>query len=212
VKNSVDEKVPVFRFHEVVDRFGVHPALVSVESVIRYREFAQQVAEAAAELKSQQVKNGDRVAIFGPNSTEYLSVLMALWQIGAIAVPLNTRFPERQLSELLERAGCQKLVYFQKYPDARYSMLDTRCSSTPTERPAAEDSPAPSGIPDAGFFKIPNIRHPASGIRYHNNAESLSPFEFSEIDILLQRDATIIFTSGSSGEPRAALHTFGNHL
>ncbi len=32
------------------------------------------------------------------------------------------------------------------------------------------------------------------------------------IDIPLERPATIIFTSGSTGVPKAALHTFGNHL
>jgi O-succinylbenzoic acid--CoA ligase len=32
------------------------------------------------------------------------------------------------------------------------------------------------------------------------------------MDIPLERPATIIFTSGSTGVPKAALHTFGNHL
>ena len=117
-----------FQLNKIVEKFGESPAIVTAEGVIRYREFFQRIAETAAELRRQKVKPGERVAIIGPNSGEYLILLMALWQIGAVAVVLNTRFPEDQISFLLKKIDCPKLVLLEKslVLDSRFSILYIR--------------------------------------------------------------------------------------
>ena len=51
----------------------------------------------------------DKVAILSENNTEYVILVLALWKIGAIPVPLNTRLLPNELEELVSFAGCNFL-------------------------------------------------------------------------------------------------------
>jgi O-succinylbenzoic acid--CoA ligase len=184
MQNFLDIESGSFQLNRIVDKFGESPAIVTIEGVLRYREFFRRVSHAAA-LNVQQVQPGDRVAIIGPNSGDYLILLTALWQVGAVTVPVSTRFPKEQYVSLLEKAGCRKLIRLSTLAEPQNPQPNTRCA-----------------VLDSGFLNIP---HPESQISYLHAARSFG-------GIPLNRDATLIFTSGSSGEPKAALHTFGNHI
>lgn len=185
-----------FSFAEVAEKYPDSPAIIGADGQLTYRDYFQWISAIAETLRSQGISPGERIAVLAPNCPEYPALLMALWQLGAVAALLSPRFPEGQIAALLQKTGCSKLIRLHNpaqpsaqnpEPAARPSQLDARCS-----------------IFD---INIPNIRNPKSDPL----VPSAPPRGIRNQNIPLDRDATLIFTSGSSGEPKAALHTFGNH-
>jgi acyl-CoA synthetase (AMP-forming)/AMP-acid ligase II len=90
-------RMPVFAerltsMAQLVDRslaFGDREYLVDVDRRITYAEHHAAVARVAAYLIEQGVEKGDRVAILGKNSIEWVVTFWATVSIGAIAVGLN---------------------------------------------------------------------------------------------------------------------------
>jgi long-chain acyl-CoA synthetase len=70
--------------------------------VLSYGETQSQVAAAAALFRRRGVGRGARVAILLENGPEWVSSFLAAQAIGAIAVPLNTRLTEGELSSYID--------------------------------------------------------------------------------------------------------------
>src|SRR5690348_11241670 len=64
--------------------------LLSRFDTISYRELSNRVNSVAAALAENPVRPGDRVAILGFTSIDYTTVDMALLNLGAVSVPLQT--------------------------------------------------------------------------------------------------------------------------
>jgi fatty acid CoA ligase FadD9 len=64
---------------------------------VTYGEVWTRIGAIAAALSSDGVKAGDRVAILGFNSVDYVAIDMALAQIGAVSVPMQANLPVAQL-------------------------------------------------------------------------------------------------------------------
>ncbi|MDE2561106.1 MAG: long-chain fatty acid--CoA ligase [Sphingomonadales bacterium] len=75
-----------------------------------WAEEADRVARLASGFEGLGVGEGDRVAILSGNHVGYWETLFALFQLGAVAVPLNTRLTEAELAFQLEDAGAKVLV------------------------------------------------------------------------------------------------------
>ena len=180
----------LFDINANIEQNALNPFIISAEHILSYQDFFRIVHNTEIRLRQQDVKMGDRVALLGKNSVDYLVLLMALWQIGAVAVPVSTRFPEKQIAELLGEIGCKKIIDLSN-PPISISSFDkhSRLHVIPKRKGAS--------------------RNPASGIRHQISSKIAENFAFCKIQ--LKQNATIIFTSGSSGQSKAALHTFGNH-
>ena len=70
------------------------------------REFASRVARA---LLAHGVGKGDRVAVWAPNTWEWVVTAFGIWDVGAIIVPLSTRGKGIETVELLRRTGSSVL-------------------------------------------------------------------------------------------------------
>jgi fatty-acyl-CoA synthase len=64
----------------------------------------------AALLAGRGIGFGERVALWLPNSVDYLALIFACARLGAIAVHVNTRFRTNEVGHLLERAKARVLV------------------------------------------------------------------------------------------------------
>jgi len=78
-------------------RFANETALVQEGRVWTYDRLRQKAAQTAAYLLEDGLQKGDRVALYGEPSAEYIISLWAIIAAGAIAVPLNTRLPQEAL-------------------------------------------------------------------------------------------------------------------
>ncbi len=95
---------------EAAERHGDRPAVVNGARVVSYSEFRRRVAQMTAALRWAGCKPGERIALFAPNSPDYLVWLLAILRLGATCCPMNTRLPNRTVADLLRRIDCRKLV------------------------------------------------------------------------------------------------------
>ena len=74
-------------------RWPDRPALFSgAEQLADYRAFAARASALAAWLgRAHGIAPGDRIALFRPNSPDYLVTLYAIWFAGGVAVPINAK-------------------------------------------------------------------------------------------------------------------------
>src|SRR6478752_4854538 len=83
---------------------------------LSYAAFIVRVAQTARALKAEYgVSRGDRVAILSLNRPDYLVLLYACAQLGAMLVPLNWRLAVAEQLFILSDAGIKVLVLEQAF-------------------------------------------------------------------------------------------------
>jgi long-chain acyl-CoA synthetase len=73
------------------------------------RELRKDIIKAAWALKSMGIKEGDRVALVGNNSTKYLTMDCAIGLAGAVSVPLYYTSPPDDIDRIVEASGSKAL-------------------------------------------------------------------------------------------------------
>ena len=128
------------RLHDVVRRADPEaPALISADRTLRFGELAEVIDRAAAWL-AERTEPGDRVALLGPNSIEYVVLLYAIPATGRVAVPLNTRLADAELNALLEDAGASLLLTDPSLAHREFP-VDTHPIAAPTVATQPSSSP-----------------------------------------------------------------------
>ncbi|MFA5060115.1 MAG: AMP-binding protein [Candidatus Omnitrophota bacterium] len=154
-------------------KFPHQPAFILKSRHVSYQQFDQICAKTLLTLKESGIKPNEHIAIVSPNSFEYVVLLVALWRLKAVAVPINTRLPEKGIAAALKKISGRKIFLAQK-----------------------------ANLPFAQQFLIRDFIYPPCCCECEAKAQKIS----------YDQDATIVFTSGSSGEPKAVLHSFANHF
>jgi HIP---CoA ligase len=95
------------------DRFGDAEAIVDGDLRLTFGELVDRVRRAAGAFAGAGVDKGDRVAIWAPNSAEWIIAAFGLLTAGGTLVPVNTRFKEAEAGDIIGRSGA-KLVLVQE--------------------------------------------------------------------------------------------------
>ena len=110
---------PQLTYRDVIEhaaaRHGDKTALVLGDARLTFGELAAQVDGAQARLARAGVSVGDRVAVLGTNSPEWLITVLAAMVRGAVAVPLNARDPVDGFAHALITSDASHLVYAEQY-------------------------------------------------------------------------------------------------
>lgn len=77
---------------------------------VSYEAFFVDIDRAARMLLGFGIKHGDRVGLMFPNRPEILLLYFACFRIGAIAVPVNTRYQRPEIEYALDHSECRLLV------------------------------------------------------------------------------------------------------
>src|SRR5271170_3039897 len=69
------------------------------------------LACAVNQLKGMGIKAFDRVAICDENSVEYVVLLLALWQMKAVAAPISPRWPNKTIDAYAAKINARHIFY-----------------------------------------------------------------------------------------------------
>ncbi|MFD0666285.1 class I adenylate-forming enzyme family protein [Ramlibacter sp. MAHUQ-53] len=100
---------------ELAQRFGEREAFVAGERRLTYRQLRQEVMRTAAGLAALGVRRGDPVGILMGNRMEWVLAFLALQQLGATSVGLNTWSTPRELEHALSHAEVRLLVAVDRF-------------------------------------------------------------------------------------------------
>lgn len=151
---------------------------------LTYGQLAQRSNAFANALAKRGVRRGDRVALLLPQCFETAIAHIAIYKLGAIAVPLALLFGVEALEYRLQTAGAKAVVTNEAG--------NTKIAAVRSRLPMLElvVSIDGSGAGAVGFEKL------------FADAE---PY-FQAEDTSLDDPAMMIFTSGTTGPPKGALH------
>src|SRR5215470_11388131 len=92
------------------DRFGTAEAVVDGPARLTFAELADRVRVAAGAFASAGIERGDRVAIWAPNSAEWIIAAFGLLTAGGVLVPVNTRFKAAEADDIIQRSGARAVL------------------------------------------------------------------------------------------------------
>jgi len=167
---------------------------------VTYEGWFRATAALAAELERLGVTKGDRVALAMRNLTEWPVAFFAVAALGAIIIPLNARWTGVELQYALKHSGTKLLICDAERWDRIWPLTD---SLPQLELALVSRSAAPLAQGARALEEI--IGSPKD---YH----VLRDADLPAIDIRPDDDATIFYTSGTTGKPKGALGTHRNSL
>lgn len=91
------------------------PAFIGLDGTDHERHYDYGEVDARADafartLLAQQVAIGDRVALLAENSVTYIIALLGILRAGAVAVPVNFRFPDELIAHVVADSGARLLL------------------------------------------------------------------------------------------------------
>jgi HIP---CoA ligase len=92
------------------DRFGDAEAVVDGPLRLSFTEVVERIRCAAGAFADLGIEKGDRVAIWAPNSAEWMIAAFGLITAGGVLVPVNTRFKAEEAADIIGRSGAKALL------------------------------------------------------------------------------------------------------
>jgi len=151
-----------------------------------WKEFDTKANRFANLLLTRGIKKGDKVAILLMNCLEWLPIYFGILKTGALAVPMNYRYTSEEIKYCLELAEVNTLIFGPEFTERIEQVL---CDLT--------------GIRTFFFVgeEIPEFADSYDTLV--NYCSSTAP----AVDLGDDDDAAIYFSSGTTGFPKAILHT-----
>ena len=137
------DKTLVDYLSELAREHGDRPALLFKGATVSYRALDSQSNALAAALAALGVRPGDRVAVLLPNCPQFFVAEFAAWKAGAIVVPLNPIYTEREFEAALTSTGATVVValtpFYQRIKNiqARTQVREVIATSIKEYLPAA---------------------------------------------------------------------------
>jgi long-chain acyl-CoA synthetase len=168
------------QLHRVADRVVLREIHGEQFTSVGGRELLEQVGRVRSFLRSLGLQSGERCALLGPNSIQWIAIDLALMAEGAIVVPLYSRQAASELAGMIKDSGAR--FFFVSNAELGESVANVWPEAPPRITFADAMTKAPSGESITG-----------------------GPNPHTDVDLV-----TIIYTSGTSGEPKGVCLNAGN--
>lgn len=159
-------------------------ALICGDERWTFAELDRQVDAVAARLAAAGVRPGERVALLARNSAGFALVVHAVARLAAVLVPLNVRLTEPELRWQAEDVDAAALIHDEANTDGAMAFR--------------------KGLPAMCAVSLDEMTG--------GGAERGSVKAALERRFRLSAVHSIVYTSGTSGRPKGAMLTYGNHL
>jgi long-chain acyl-CoA synthetase len=175
---------------------GERVFLVYEDERVTFEAFYRGVAAFARELQAQGVQKGDRVAVVMRNLPEWPVAFYAAASLGAIVTPLNAWWTGPELEYGLTDSGAKVAIMDAE----RYERMTEHLPNCP-DLVRVYVSRAREEIAHPLVAKLESV------IGGANDWGSLPDQPLPSVEIAPDDDATIFYTSGTTGKPKGALAT-----
>ena len=145
------------------------------------RDTSNRLANA---LRAHGIGRGDRVSILLPQSPEVAAIHIAIYKLGAVALPLAVLFGVDALSYRLENSGAKALI--------TNAWGVERIAEIRNELPALKLVLSLDGPSDGALGFADELSRASSG--------------FAPVDTSPDDPAMMVYTSGTTGQPKGAMH------
>jgi HIP---CoA ligase len=102
-------------------RFGDAEAVVDGPLRLTFTELTDRVRRAAGAFRGLGVAKGDRVAVWAPNSAEWIVAAFGIVTAGGVLVPVNTRFKAEEAADVIGRSGAKAVLVQKGFLGADYT-------------------------------------------------------------------------------------------
>ncbi len=153
---------------------------------ITWREFDRNANRVANLLLSRGVRKGDKVAILLMNCLEWLPIYFGILKTGALAVPMNFRYTAEEIEYCLDLSDASVLVLGPEFV-GRVQQVQKHLEKIRHYFFVGDDTPD-----------------------FADNLERFIAYASSTVpavELLEDDDAAIYFSSGTTGFPKAILHS-----
>jgi len=176
-----------------VEKYPDKNAFECHSATLTYEEFAEKVERLAAAMRNTLgIQKGDRIAMLLGNDIAFPLTFFAAARIGAVPVPINTRFVAKEIEFILNNSGARAVFVGPE----NWSECERACAAAANSTQIVLTESI-SGAADrfcmSGFLEEPS-----------------GPLE--EVEIVETDLACIFYTAGAVGNPKGAMCTHRNFI
>ncbi len=169
------------------------PFLTEKNKIYNNRQFNERVNKTAHALGHLGITKGDRVAILMSNCSEFLEIFFACAKTGAIMVPLNFRLAVPELLYILSDSEPSVLVYSSEFAP---KVQEIKAADLSLQRYLCLGGEA--------------LKNDSVFLDFVNGFPESEPL--TEVNVDLSDPLFIMYTSGTTGDPKGAVLTHQNIL
>ena len=154
-------------------------------SSFSYKEFFGLVGQCANVMHSFGIRRGDRIATISHNHSDTVIQYFAAWLMGACVVPVSLSEDDNRIHYILENSRT-KLIFLRSDYTERVIPIIKSIPSDPSVIVCSQE--------------------------FHELLQNASPFYTSEEAVTIEDEALIVYTSGTTGNPKGVVLTQHNLL